>query len=845
MNKQKGLWICLVGFLIIMGIGITGWSHTAVTLHRLGYPDNIELEGSDPSFTFYLPVSSDIDLNKSFLQLHLTASSVLDTRSSLKVLIDDRPQFTSAIRDISRIGQNATVKVPLSGVKTKSFSDALKVEIIGHLFITRNICEDLATGNLWLTIHNDSFASLSIKKAEYPLTIATFLDGFFQEIHLIFPKELSRESSTVYVKLFTFLQRYFRDRGVLLKIFPFGQGPLNKDNLQVRRIYVEGSGDDLYLDSQGQLHISSGGIDAFISSWRDLLLVPAVTIGIVEEAPTSGANLTLAKLGYGPLAVSGIGDLTVSYYFTASDLGGFPRSMRLVLYGRYTPIQPDTKTQSFIKVHLNGLLIKALPLSQNGTINGLAMDIPAHTVSRENTLDVTYAYYPEVGNCLAGTSPFEGWIDNQSYLEVSGYRKDEYLGFQSLPTSLLGKGLIVLPSQKDPGYCDYLQAAAYLLASFRQMDREPVNVEIAHPEDIKDKTADYYLFAISAAEMDQFEPIVKTKTEQITLYNPLTYREVFSADLNDQLGILQVFSYKKRPAVSIGSYWREEWDTYIDTADVPIFGLDAGGRINYWNSKVTEITDYGKDEIMGHNLLEELINEQYQGLVKEQLEKIQMDEEEARYELPLLTKDGQQGTLLLRVNSHRDPSQTFIYKFVEIAIYGKNRTMNDSLIKEVIRKNYQDLVSRMLRAAMLDENSAGDESELYLRDDQPLIARFNLAIRQDACGNIMGIVGPQQDITRIETMTNKLFPILQLAYELRSLDSMRRLRGNVAFFKDGNLVSFDVGKQLRIRTSERSTWYYYQRYRTLIFLVLLALLAVGAWLIYHRLARVKQVRKQL
>ena len=36
----------------------------------------------------------------------------------------------------------------------------------------------------------------------------------------------------------------------------------------------------------------------------------------------------------------------------------------------------------------------------------------------------------------------------------------------------------------------------------------------------------------------------------------------------------------------------------IDTANAPIFGVDADGNVNEWNGKTAEITGYRKEEAM-------------------------------------------------------------------------------------------------------------------------------------------------------------------------------------------------------------------------------------------------------
>ena len=48
----------------------------------------------------------------------------------------------------------------------------------------------------------------------------------------------------------------------------------------------------------------------------------------------------------------------------------------------------------------------------------------------------------------------------------------------------------------------------------------------------------------------------------------------------------------------------QELQTLIDTANAPIFGIDAHGLVNVWNNKSAEITGFGKEEVLGQDLVQ-------------------------------------------------------------------------------------------------------------------------------------------------------------------------------------------------------------------------------------------------
>ena len=49
----------------------------------------------------------------------------------------------------------------------------------------------------------------------------------------------------------------------------------------------------------------------------------------------------------------------------------------------------------------------------------------------------------------------------------------------------------------------------------------------------------------------------------------------------------------------------------IDTANAPIFGITREGLVNEWNNKAAEITGFVSEEVMGRDLVQNFITEDY------------------------------------------------------------------------------------------------------------------------------------------------------------------------------------------------------------------------------------------
>ena len=51
----------------------------------------------------------------------------------------------------------------------------------------------------------------------------------------------------------------------------------------------------------------------------------------------------------------------------------------------------------------------------------------------------------------------------------------------------------------------------------------------------------------------------------------------------------------------------QEYPRLIDTDNASIFGVDMEGLVNIWNRKAAEITQYSPDDVMGNDLVQQII----------------------------------------------------------------------------------------------------------------------------------------------------------------------------------------------------------------------------------------------
>jgi PAS domain S-box-containing protein len=126
----------------------------------------------------------------------------------------------------------------------------------------------------------------------------------------------------------------------------------------------------------------------------------------------------------------------------------------------------------------------------------------------------------------------------------------------------------------------------------------------------------------------------------------------------------------------------QELTLFMDTANAPIFGIDAQGNVNQWNQKSAAITGYQAYDVLGKNLVKEFITEDYRESVNEVLQKALKGEETSNFELPLFTKDNSSVLVLLNATTRRNANG----EVVGVVGVGQDITELDSYRSEMEKK---------------------------------------------------------------------------------------------------------------------------------------------------------------
>jgi PAS domain S-box-containing protein len=298
----------------------------------------------------------------------------------------------------------------------------------------------------------------------------------------------------------------------------------------------------------------------------------------------------------------------------------------------------------------------------------------------------------------------------------------------------------------------------------------------------------------------EFPLFAKDGTRVMVLLNSSTRRDA-NGKITGVLGVGQDITQIDTLRTASESI-AKELIQFIDTANAPIFGIDNQGLVNEWNQTSEDITGFTKDEVLGKDLVQTYITEDYQEAVKKVLDDALLGKETANYEFPLFAKDGTRVMVLLNSSTRRDANGKItgvlgvgqditqidklrtasesiakeLIQFIDTAnapIFGidnqglvnewnqtseditgftKNEVLGKDLVQTYITEDYQEAVKKVLDNALLGTETANYEFPLFAKDGTRVMVLLNSSTRRDANGKITGVLGVGQDITQIDTL---------------------------------------------------------------------------------------------
>ncbi|XP_054779133.1 phytochrome E-like isoform X2 [Prosopis cineraria] len=123
----------------------------------------------------------------------------------------------------------------------------------------------------------------------------------------------------------------------------------------------------------------------------------------------------------------------------------------------------------------------------------------------------------------------------------------------------------------------------------------------------------------------------------------------------------------------------------IETATVPIFGVDSAGIINGWNAKIAELTGLRTSEAMGKSLVNEVVHEDSRENVDNILKRALQGQEDKNVELKLKHFGLHQQKSVVYIMANACTSRDYTNAVVGVCFVGQDITHEKSVLDKFIK----------------------------------------------------------------------------------------------------------------------------------------------------------------
>jgi len=324
-------------------------------------------------------------------------------------------------------------------------------------------------------------------------------------------------------------------------------------------------------------------------------------------------------------------------------------------------------------------------------------------------------------------------------------------------------------------------------------------------EKVQETVSRELLRALNGEVTTSFElPLVKNQTAKATVLLNATTRRGPNREV---IGVICVGQdITKLAAVTEEQQMiADDLRRLIDSANAPIFGVDVAGMITEWNRKAADMLGYPTEETIGRNLVENFIQAENREAVEKVLQNALTGRETANYALPLVAKHGKRYTVLLNATTRRDAKGRIVgvvgvgqditelnqvmadakriaddltrlietanapifgidtngqvnewnAKASELLGYSKEEAMGKSLVSSFITEEFKEPVNEVLTQALIGKEAANFEFPVFTKKGERKELLLNATTRRGPGGEVIGVIGVGQDITRIRDIAKE------------------------------------------------------------------------------------------
>ncbi|MEM5882315.1 MAG: cellulose biosynthesis cyclic di-GMP-binding regulatory protein BcsB [Candidatus Aenigmatarchaeota archaeon] len=491
--------------------------------------EDMVLRGINPSHDFYIPVYDN--LVSASITLKITIPTYLRKDSLVSILIDDIPYYMITLQNYGR---------PIRfDIKPKKGNKYIKISIKGNLRVSENICEDVFSDKPYLIIHADSKVGFKFKQAE---DIKTFLMDY------------ERQYCIEDLELLPIVYYLSKVRKVP-PIFNWGINNSCEKIIKISQNATKLDGNTLYLTKLS--------VEALQNGFDPLFFGKFIKVdNIIRKENQRENKVSLNELGIKSSTVRGMSNISIYIPFNSAIFGGMPDNLYFKLNFTHTPAHQKDKME--LRVYLNDILIKSIPLEGYGT-KSLDIKIPVQELSfGHNSLVINLVNFTSSDYCFGAVTQSALTVYDNSYFYWNSVNKKVYSIADFFKIVNGNLGLLIEDREMLP-------LAVKLLNILPEVNKHVKTIEII--ED-KNKKYDYVLSFIKS-------PTYKGLFE---IYDPIEKTVIFSA----KYGLPFIFfslSEDTPTELRISSYDKPDYvllsDKYIIDDYMNLFGNVAVISENY------------------------------------------------------------------------------------------------------------------------------------------------------------------------------------------------------------------------------------------------------------------------
>lgn len=231
------------------------------TLNQLSKIDTAVLEGHRPSYTFYIPVPDQWQVNGIDLNLLIEFSPLLLKASSLTLMVGDTPLDSIQLDKTKEQPLLWKVSIPKTSITKKMTT----VRVIGYLKLSEEVCQDVENQANWVTLSGNSSMTYHYinqdstwRLMDFPYPFIHKDAPFIDKVSFYLPTSMGSADFAPYFQCANVLAKEASWRGVEVDIENFKDFPISGPTFPSIIIGTPDTVDFSLLGSPPKLQLKNG-----------------------------------------------------------------------------------------------------------------------------------------------------------------------------------------------------------------------------------------------------------------------------------------------------------------------------------------------------------------------------------------------------------------------------------------------------------------------------------------------------------------------------------------------------------------------------------------------------------